>query len=104
MSTSVFLFLSSHLPLGFHYAPASLKVSIGHVQTISTDVVQAFLQLLLPLAYQAITHIIILDLISCCMATDPIQRTHFHNTYMLNMSSFLGQHSAYNIAGLITVL
>ena len=39
------------LALGFHYAPVPLEVSVGHVQTISTGVGQAFLQLMLPLIY-----------------------------------------------------
>ena len=50
-STSVFLCLSSRYypSLGFHYAPVHLEVSVAHVQTISTGVGQAFLQLALPL-------------------------------------------------------
>ena len=52
-STSVFLCLSSrYYPgLGFHYALVPLEVSVGHIQTISTSVGQAFLQLVLPLIY-----------------------------------------------------
>ena len=43
---------NSYYPgLGFHYAPVPLEVSVGHVQTISTGVGQAFLQLVLPLIY-----------------------------------------------------
>jgi hypothetical protein len=37
--------------LGSHYALAHLEVSIGHVQTILIDAEQAFLHLVLPLAY-----------------------------------------------------
>ena len=35
--------------LRFHYAPVPLGVSVAHIQTISTGVGQAFLQLVLPL-------------------------------------------------------
>jgi hypothetical protein len=50
---STLAFLSSHCyhALVSHYTLASLEVSIGHVQTISTDVGQSFLQLVLPLVY-----------------------------------------------------
>jgi hypothetical protein len=53
MSTSALSYLSSHHyhALGSHYTLVSLKVSIGHVQTISISVRQPFLQLVLPLAY-----------------------------------------------------
>ena len=42
--TLVFLCLSSHYypGLGFHYALVPLEVFVGHVQTISTSVEQAF--------------------------------------------------------------
>jgi hypothetical protein len=52
--TSVFLFLSFYCyrVLGSHYALAPLKVFVGYDQTISTNFEQAFLQLVLPLAYQ----------------------------------------------------
>lgn len=53
MPTSALSYLSSHHyhALGSHYTLVSLKVSIGHVQTISISVRQPFLQLVLPLAY-----------------------------------------------------
>jgi hypothetical protein len=58
VSTLVFPFLSSHCyrALGYHYALAPLEVFVGHVQTISTDVVQVFLQLVLPLGYHIYHH------------------------------------------------
>jgi hypothetical protein len=58
MSTLVFLLLSSYCyrALGFHYAMVPLEVFAGHIQIISTDVGQAFLQLKLLLAYQVYQH------------------------------------------------
>jgi hypothetical protein len=102
--TSVFLFLFSYCyrAIGSHYAWVPLEVSDGHVQTISTDVEQSFLQLVLP---QPITYIINLDSIPSCKATNQPQHTHFRNSYLLNMLSFLGQDSVpYNIVGRIAVL
>jgi hypothetical protein len=53
MSILVFSNLSFHYyrVLRSHCALVPLEVSIGHVQTITTDVGQAFLQLVLHLAY-----------------------------------------------------
>ena len=50
MSISVYLYISSHyqLVLVLHNALLPLEVSFGHGQTTSTDVGQAFLQLVLP--------------------------------------------------------
>lgn len=50
--------LSSHCcrALGFHYAFAPLKISVRHVQTISTDIGQVSLQLVLSLAYHVYQH------------------------------------------------
>ena len=58
MSTSAGPCLSSyyHRALGFHYALVPLAVSVGHVQTISASVGQAFLQLVLSLAYHVYHH------------------------------------------------
>jgi hypothetical protein len=58
MSSSVFLFLSSHYyrALASDYALAPLKVSVEHVQSISTNVGQVFLQMVLPLAYYLYHH------------------------------------------------
>ena len=51
MSISILLYLSSYyqLGLGLHNALVPLEVFFGHSQTTSTDVGQAFLQLVLPL-------------------------------------------------------
>jgi hypothetical protein len=51
MSSSVYFFIHYCPTLGFCYALVLLGVSVGHVQTISTVVGQAFLGLVLPLAY-----------------------------------------------------
>jgi hypothetical protein len=53
VSTSVFLDLFFHYyrALGFHYALVPIDVSVGHAQTISIGVGQAFLELVPPLAY-----------------------------------------------------
>jgi hypothetical protein len=53
MSNLFFIFLFSHCyhTLGCHYTLAPLEVFVGYVQTISINVGQAFLQLVLPLAY-----------------------------------------------------
>ena len=50
------VFLGHSPSLEFHYALVSLEVSVGHVQTISTGVGQAFLQLVLPLIYHVYHH------------------------------------------------
>jgi hypothetical protein len=94
MSTLIFISLSSHCyhALGFHYALVPLDITVGCVQIISTDVGQAFLQLVHP---KPITYIIILDSIPSCMAINPTQNTYFCNTYLLNMSSFVGRHSVH---------
>jgi hypothetical protein len=47
------------LPLKRHFRDALIAListDVGHVQTISTDVEQAFLQLVLSLAYQPLGH------------------------------------------------
>ena len=102
ISAFLFLFFHCYCALGSHYTLVSLEVFIRYVQIISIIVGKAFLQLVLPLAY----HIyIVLDLIPSCMTINSRQYTHFRNTYVLNMSSFTGHHSApYNIVGLIAVL
>jgi hypothetical protein len=60
--------LSLRPRLRIHYTLMSLEVSVGHIQTILTVVGQTFLQLVLP---YPITYIIVPDLISSCMTTDP---------------------------------
>jgi hypothetical protein len=53
MLTLVFLCLFSHCycGLGPHYTLVPLEVSIRHVQTISSNIQQVFLQLMVHLAY-----------------------------------------------------
>jgi hypothetical protein len=56
MSTSVFLSSHCYRVLGSHYTLVPLEVSVEHVQTISTDVGQAFLQLVLLIGYHVYHH------------------------------------------------
>jgi hypothetical protein len=90
MSTSAFPCLSSYYyhVLGFHYTPLPTEFSVRHVQTISISIREAFLQLVLPLAYHIYHGFSLLDLISFCMATNLMQLTYFHDTYLLNMTPF----------------
>ena len=86
-STSVFLSLSSrYYPgLGFQYAPVPLEVSVRHVQTISTGVGQAFIQLVLPLIY----HVYHRSELDPFLYDRKSNATYtFRDTYMLNISSF----------------
>jgi hypothetical protein len=113
----IFLFLSSYYyrTLGSHYILAPLEVSVGHVQTISTDVGQTFLQLVLPLAYdvgQAFLQLV-LPLayhVYHHFRLDPFLygQHNIHNSTTLicwTYRLFVGQHSApYNITSLIVVL
>jgi hypothetical protein len=58
-----------------------MEVSVGYVQTISIGVKQTFVQLMPHLAY----HIYIVPgSISYCIPINPMQDTHFRNTYLLN--------------------
>lgn len=103
MSTSVLPYLSFHYygTLGSHYALVPLEIFIGHVQTIFICVGQAFFNRCYP---YPITYIILPDLIHSCMATNPKQHTHVHNTYLLYISSIVDQlYAPYNIADLIVV-
>jgi hypothetical protein len=95
MSTSALTCLSSHCycALRSHYTLVPLKIFVGHVQTISTGVGQAFSSIcaIPSLSYIYIYIYIVSDSIPSCMVIYPMQHTHFRNTYMLNMSAFSRQ-------------
>jgi hypothetical protein len=107
MSSSAFsCLLPSLLRLRSHYALVPLvwrsPLDMSKPSQLVLDKLFFRLQLVHILAYH----------VSYCFGLDPFLYGHkfnatytFHNTYLLNMMSFLGQHSApYNIAGLIVVL
>jgi hypothetical protein len=69
--------LLSHIRIPL-YTP--MEVFVGHVQTISTNVGQTFLQLVLPLTYHVYHltyHIYHRSMTLSCMAINPMQHTHF---------------------------
>jgi hypothetical protein len=85
MSTSVFfLFSYYYRALGSHYTLLSLETSVGHVQTILTDVGQAFLQLVLPLLMSLIRHNFIFSIWLVLVCASLVQLY----TYMLVSLSF----------------
>jgi hypothetical protein len=70
MSSLVVLCLSSHyrIILLLHYEPVPSPASVGYVQTISNDIAH---ELLLDWCHpQSLVYVIVLDLISFCVATN----------------------------------
>jgi hypothetical protein len=77
-----------------------LEVSVGHVQTISTDIGQVFVQLMLRLAYH-LYHRSGLDPSYTVINLTPIYTQYLSAEH----DAFLGRHSAqYNIAIIIVIL
>jgi hypothetical protein len=66
--------------LELYCTPASQKVSVGHVQTISTDVESISSQLML---HQPILNIVVPDSIHPCVPTIPTQHMHLCYTQLL---------------------
>lgn len=87
MSTLAFPGLSSHCydVLGWHYALVPLEVPVEHVQTISTKVGQAFLYLVLSLAYHVYRR----------SELDPLLYAHKSNTTYTFPQYLSAQHVAF---------